>query len=219
MKRASCVLTAGTILAAAIGLLGGLPAQGADTPRKPANDPPHLSPADRLVHEALSAELAGDNARRDELLAEALKQDPNCCPARWQSGSVSLDDHWLTPEQAGQRFASDRILAEYRKRRDAAAGAGLFDRGNVHAGVGDTVGSIRDWQTATAESFRSAALSPEGIAAHSELARWCRQNRLADEERAHWTQVLMEQPGNREAESRLGLKWFAGGLYTNAQID
>jgi hypothetical protein len=171
------------------------------------------------VRQALAAELAGDDARRDELLADALKQDPNCRPARWQSGYISLDEHWLTLEQAEQKRASDRALAEYRQRRDAAADAGLFDHGNVHAGVGNTVGNISDWQSATAESFRSAALSPEGIAAHADLARWCRKNRLADEERAHWTQVLLDQPGNRDAESRLGLKWFAGALYTNAQID
>ena len=171
------------------------------------------------MREALTAELSGDNARRDELLAQALKEDPNCRPARWQSGFVSLDDHWLTPEQASQKFSSDRALADYRRRRDAAADAGLFARGNVHATVGSIAGTIRDSQSATAESFRSAALSSDGIAAHADLARWCRKNRLLDEERAHWTQVLLEQPGNREAESRLGLKWFAGGLYTNAQID
>ena len=43
--------------------------------------------------------------------------------------------------------------------------------------------------------------------------------RLADEARAHWTQVLLERPDNKEAEARLGLRWINGGLYTNAQID
>jgi hypothetical protein len=219
-------LTSRPILAVTFVILGGiLPARGADGPISPRtavrglSDPPSLSPAERLVREALAAELAGDNVRRDELLSQALEEDPNCRLARWQSGFVSVSEHWLTPEQVAKGLASDRTLAEYRRRRDVAASAGLFTRGDFNASASRPNDDRRKTSNTSVELYRSDALTPAGIAAHAELACWCRKNRLGDEERAHWTQVLLEQPGNQEAEARLGLKWFAGGLYTYAQIE
>ena len=50
------------------------------------------------------------------------------------------------------------------------------------------------------------------------LARWCRKNKLADEERVHWQIVLQLQPGNAEAIQGLGLKPYAGMLLTQSQI-
>ena len=50
------------------------------------------------------------------------------------------------------------------------------------------------------------------------LARWCRKNKLADEERIHWQIVLQLQPGNPEAIQGLGLKPYAGMLLTQSQI-
>ena len=50
------------------------------------------------------------------------------------------------------------------------------------------------------------------------LARWCRKNKLADEERAHWQTVLQLQPDNAEAIKALGLRPFAGTLLTQGQI-
>ncbi len=50
------------------------------------------------------------------------------------------------------------------------------------------------------------------------LARWCRKNKLADEERAHWQIVLQLQPDNAEAIKALGLRPFAGMLLTQGQI-
>ena len=117
----------------------------------------------------------------------------------------------MAPDDAARRFASDPNLAEYRRHRDEAVNAGLFSRGPAVAE--ENVGTRRN------ETYRSEAVSPSGIAAHTALARWCRTKRLADEARAHWTQVLMERPSNAEAQAHLGLHWFMGGLYTNAQID
>ena len=50
------------------------------------------------------------------------------------------------------------------------------------------------------------------------LARWCRKNKLADQERVHWQKVLQLQPDNAEAIQRLGLKPFAGLLMSQDQI-
>src|SRR5947209_461869 len=116
-------------LAAAVVLVGGLAAGGTDA--TPATKSAHDSSgggsaADHYVREALAAEIAGDNARRNELLNQALAADPNCRAARWQLGYVSFDGKWLTPQEADRKYSSDRILAEYRKRRDQAAAAGAF---------------------------------------------------------------------------------------------
>jgi hypothetical protein len=209
------------ILSLGVSMLGWLAAWGANVApsQKAANDSAPTSPADRLVHEALAAELAGDNARRNELLAQALKEDLNCRAARWQSGYVNLDGKWLTTAEAAQKFASDHVLAEYRRRRDAAARAGLFARGDADMTRGYTYGAQNESRGTSVETHHSDGLSASGIAAHVDLARWCRKNRLLDEERAHWTQVLLEDPKNREAESRLDMRWYGHSLLTETQID
>jgi hypothetical protein len=177
------------------------------------------SAAGHLVQEALAAELKGDNDRRDELLAQALTEDPNCRAARWQSGYVEVDGKWITVAEAAEKFAADANLAEYRRRRDQAASAGLFTRGSSDtAGGGTSVGATVA-RGSSAEIHRGNVLSLSGLAAEAELARWCRTKTLSDEERAHWTQVLLDDPSNAEAESRLGMKVFMGHLTTFAQID
>ena len=208
-------------LAAAVVLVGGLAAWGTDaTPAaKSAHDSSDASAADHYVRQALAAEVAGDDARRNELLNQALAADPNCRAARWQLGYVSFDGKWLTPQEADRKYSSDRNLAEYRKRRDRAAATGAFTRGTVSNTVGRTAGGPIASSGTSVDSSRTGALSPEGIAANAELARWCRTKRLTDEERAHWTQVLFEDPTNGEAQSRLGMQWYKGNLLTTAQIE
>src|SRR5260221_9951948 len=116
------------ILAAGALLLGGLAAWRANAaPAQKANGvSPPISSAERLVREALVAELAGDNARRAESLAQALEADPNCRVARWQSGYVNLEGKWLNSYEAAKKFAADRNLSQYRRCRDVAAAAGPF---------------------------------------------------------------------------------------------
>ncbi|HKD37100.1 MAG TPA: hypothetical protein VKB78_09875, partial [Pirellulales bacterium] len=77
--------------------------------------------AEHYVREAMAAEVAGADVKRNELLRQALAADPNCREARWQLGYVSIDGKWLSPEEADRRYSTDRNLAEYRKRRDEAA--------------------------------------------------------------------------------------------------
>jgi hypothetical protein len=209
------------VLSAGVVLVFGLAAWGTDaTPAaKSARDSSSASTANRYVRQALAAELAGDDARRNELLKQALAADPNCRAARWQLGYVSLDGKWLSPQEADRKYSSDRNLAEYRKRRDQAAAAGLFTRGPVSNTAGGTAGGPIASRGASVDSYRTGALSPEGVAANVELARWCRTKRLTDEERAHWTQVLFEDPTNGEAQSRLGMHWYKGNLLNTAQIE
>jgi hypothetical protein len=222
MTLLRCGLTAASILAASFVYLDGPATRGADTPQK-TPEPPRLSAADCLVREALAAELAGDDARRNELLCQALNEDPNCPSARWQSGFISFDGKWQTPADAQQRYSADRNVAEYHRRRAEAAKNGLYARG-VRVAQSKTRRSVPNDGTrlplnsVPVESAQTDSLLPEGIAANIELARWCDAQRLTDEARAHWTQTLIEQPDNAEAASRLGLRRFGGGFYTDAEI-
>jgi hypothetical protein len=87
---------------------------------------PEFSPAaapettpERLVRAALEAEIQGNPAERGRLLAEALRLDPTFAPARWHSGFVRIGDEWIKLDDVPQRTAGDRVLAAYRKQRDA----------------------------------------------------------------------------------------------------
>ena len=77
-------------------------------------------PAGNLVRAALENELAGRNDQREELLNQALTQNPNDAAAHWQLGQVRVDDAWLTTSQAENSAQQDHRLAEYRRLRDAA---------------------------------------------------------------------------------------------------
>jgi len=50
------------------------------------------------------------------------------------------------------------------------------------------------------------------------LARWCRKNRLDDQQRAHWLLALQIEPDNAEAIRALGLRAYHGTLATPEQI-
>jgi hypothetical protein len=54
--------------------------------------------------------------------------------------------------------------------------------------------------------------------AHRELARWCRQHRLAGEARVHWKKVLDFEPNDSEAIAALGLEFYEGRLLTKEQV-
>ncbi len=136
-----------TILRAAVsaafwanpGLVGmALGAGPAEKPAEKSGKSPPVTSAERDVRAALAAELKGDNAGRDALLAQALLEDPNYSPARWQSGYVRIDGKWLSAADAEAKYKTDRNLADYRQRRDQAAGAGLLARGAVATNSGAT---------------------------------------------------------------------------------
>ncbi len=78
----------------------------------------HASVAEKLVREALEAELAGDAAERARLLEAALKEDPELTAARWQSGQMKVGKAWVTVDDVAQSNADNLRLAEYRRRRD-----------------------------------------------------------------------------------------------------
>jgi hypothetical protein len=52
-----------------------------------------------------------------------------------------------------------------------------------------------------------------------ELARWCRKQKLGEEERLHWWTLLGMRPGHAEAIKGLQLRRFQGLLLTSEEID
>lgn len=75
------------------------------------------SKADRLVQQALEAELHGDNAKRKDLLEEALRSSPQCEAARWQTGHVRVGRKWLTLAESQQAATEDPRPGRYRQTR------------------------------------------------------------------------------------------------------
>lgn len=73
-----------------------------------------------------------------------------------------------------------------------------------------------DWARQAYEKKRQGLIDTADN--HRELARFCRKNRLLEEERVHWAHVLEFNPQDAEALAGLGLEWHAGRLLTRAQI-
>lgn len=72
--------------------------------------------AERLVDLAFRAELQGDNAKRQELLQQALQLAPRSEAARWQTGHVRVGRQWLTRHQAERAVAEDPLSGRYRNK-------------------------------------------------------------------------------------------------------
>lgn len=65
--------------------------------------------------------------------------------------------------------------------------------------------------------LRRDAMQPT-LAAHQQLAVWCRKQGLRERERHHWRQVLLADPRHGQARKCLGLKVHGGFLLTVDQI-
>ena len=72
-----------------------------------------------LVQAALQAEAAGDAAKRESLLREALDNDPEYAPARWHSGYVRLNDKWVSLTESQNAFRLDPRVTDYRVVRES----------------------------------------------------------------------------------------------------
>ncbi len=58
----------------------------------------------------------------------------------------------------------------------------------------------------------------DSLAAHADLARWCRQQGLELESQWHWFNVLRHDGKNREALGALGMRPYRGQYFTAEQI-
>ena len=78
--------------------------------------------ANKLVNQALDAELQGRGDQRNELLAAAINADPSNQLARWSKGQVLLKKKgaqakWVPIQQFEKNAATDPKLVEYAKLR------------------------------------------------------------------------------------------------------
>lgn len=61
------------------------------------------------------------------------------------------------------------------------------------------------------------AAAGRNVGDQAKLARWCRENKLADEAQLHWGVVLSLEPNNKEALRALDLLWKDGQLVTRGE--
>ena len=94
---------------------------GVGLPAEPTANVDRGAAAADLVRAALLAEASGNRESHDELLREAMKNDPDYRLAHWCAGEVRRDQQWLSLDEAQRQAANDRQLAEYRKLRDQHA--------------------------------------------------------------------------------------------------
>ena len=78
------------------------------------------SVAERLVAEALQAEVKGDEASRKALLDQAVRAVPDYRLARWQQGQIELANQWMNVEEAQRRTAADPRHTEYAQLRTSS---------------------------------------------------------------------------------------------------
>lgn len=134
----------------------------------------------------------------------------------------SLVQAALVADAAGNADERARLLAEALK-RDPNSALARWQSG--HLQVGGKWLTVDDAARHFADNGRLALYRQKRDALvdtadhHRELARWCRKNRLLDEERIHWAKVLAFEPQNAEAIAALGLKEHQGRLLTKDEIE
>jgi hypothetical protein len=159
-----------------------------------------------------------------------------------RGGAVAPACHGVQPGQKaapGAATAAELVraalkseLAGDNRRRDDLLRRALYDSAEdplVHWELGQVRVQGR-WQSPTevqqaaqqdkrlAEYGRrrdSAALT---VADQADLARWCRKNRLDDQQRVHWMLVLQLQGDNAEAIQALALRPYQGMMLGAAQV-
>ncbi len=104
----------------AVATLVGRPAGAGDEKAAAGSAVEGSQAAERLVADALRAELTGDSARRRVLLSEAIDAAPDYLPARWHSGQVRAEGEWMPADQAQAEAAADPKRVEYELLRKTA---------------------------------------------------------------------------------------------------
>ena len=127
----------------------------------------------------------------------------------------------LAADQVGNSALRDRLLADVLA-QDPDHKLARWHSGQVlHNGKWQTLDTVERlvannprWQ-----EYRSRVESREdSLAAHAELARWCRTQGLMLEEQWHWINVLRHDADNREALGSLGLRPYRGEYLSPEQI-
>ena len=73
----------------------------------------------RMTCEAKDAGSAGELELREDLLAQALRMDPNCSSAHWAKGEMQVDGNWVSVKEIQNAAAANDLNKQYLERRDA----------------------------------------------------------------------------------------------------
>lgn len=79
--------------------------------------------AQRLVREAVQADMLGQREQRDAALSQALRIAPDCALAHWYSGQVLVGGKWTDVDNAQLQAVSRGRIAQYQQLRDLHAGS------------------------------------------------------------------------------------------------
>jgi hypothetical protein len=127
----------------------------------------------------------------------------------------------LDAEEAGDAATRAKLLAEARESDPDFAparwhnGELMFDgKWRSLAQIEKVVANHPRW-TGYSKLRESLGDAPD---AHRQLAEYCQKNRLVEEGRFHWANLLLAEPQNQAARKQLGLQSFEGGLFTAEQV-
>lgn len=157
-----------------LSLAAGQPFLSAAEPkRRGDSDEPLGGTATATVKSALEAEAAGDNGRRNELLAAALADAPDLPLANWHLARVNVLGGWVPTEDAVAAAAADPNVTTYLELRDKLSSYqemlalarwckkhGYSDRGNLH--YAQVLAHPRAAADAKAEAVKALDLQPFG---------------------------------------------------------
>ncbi len=166
--------------------------------------------------------------------AAALAVGPRA-PAQGPKSETTPPLASAAPRTRGElvRLALESEVAGNDHRRDALLREALYARpegASVHWQLGEVWVQGR-WHSARevelsasadkrlAEYSRRRDAAGASAADHAALARWCRKNRLDEQQRAEWCAALRADPADVEAISGLRLRPFLGTLMTPHQIE
>ena len=130
-------------------------------------------------------------------------------------------DAAMKADAAGESQARDRLL------KAALEADPTFELARWHLGQVlfrgywrslETVQSIVEHDPRWNEYQELLEQSGNTLEDHAVLARWCRRNRLENEEEQHWQQVLQMEPEHKQALNFLGKKPYQGGYFTPEEI-
>jgi hypothetical protein len=155
------------------------------------------------------------------LASDRDSREPNSGLSSIQRPTAELVRLALENEVAGRAKERDVLLREALAQTpdDASARwqAGQVSMGGQWLSPADVARAARQ-DRRLAQYARLRDTAGPIVADQAGLARWCRKNRLSDEQRVQWMRVLQLQPNNGEAIQALGLRPYRGMMLTQEQI-
>lgn len=155
-----------------------------------------------IVHSAAPETRSGaDDGKVEDLVREALQHE--LAGKNENRENLIWEAFRRSPENSAVRWQLGQVRGE--------------EDGLWRTPLEVELASRNDERLANYRKLRDAASST--LEDQLQLARWCRKNKLGEEERVHWLAVLRLQPDNSEAIERLDLHSYQGAMLTSGQIE